>query len=56
MSSPHVAGGAALYLANHPSASPAEVKAALQAAGSSDWNNVDDPDGIKEPLLNVAGF
>jgi subtilisin family serine protease len=56
MSSPHVAGGAALYLANHPSASPAEVKSALQAAGSSDWNNVDDPDGIKEPLLNVAGF
>jgi hypothetical protein len=51
-----VAGGAALYLANHPGASPAEVKAALQAAGSSDWNNVDDPDGIKEPLLNVAGF
>jgi subtilisin family serine protease len=56
MASPHVAGGAALYLANHPGASPAEVKAALQAAGSSDWNNVDDPDGIKEPLLNVAGF
>jgi subtilisin family serine protease len=56
MSSPHVAGGAALYLANHPGASPAEVKAALQAAGSSDWNNVDDPDGIKEPLLNVAGL
>jgi subtilisin family serine protease len=56
MSSPHVAGGAALYLANNPGASPAAVKSALQTAGSSDWNNVDDPDGIKEPLLNVAGF
>ena len=56
MASPHVAGGAALYLANHPGASPAEVKAALRAAGSSDWNNVDDPDEIKEPLLNVAGL
>jgi subtilisin family serine protease len=56
MASPHVAGGAALYKATHRNASPAEVKAALQAAGTTDWNNVDDPDGIKENLLNVASF
>jgi subtilisin family serine protease len=56
MASPHVAGGAALYKANHPSASPATVKAALQAAGSTNWNNTDDRDGIKENLLNVATF
>jgi subtilisin len=55
MASPHAAGGAALYLANNPGASPAQVKSALQAAGSLDWNNSDDPDGVKERLLNVAG-
>jgi hypothetical protein len=32
------------------------VKSALQSAGTLDWNNVDDPDGIKEKLVNVAGF
>jgi subtilisin len=56
MASPHVAGGAALYKATHPTASPTTVKSALQAAGTTDWNNVDDPDGIKERLLNVATF
>jgi len=56
MASPHVAGGAALYKATHPSASPASVKTALQAAGNTNWNNVDDRDGIKESLLNVATF
>jgi subtilisin family serine protease len=56
MASPHVAGGAALYKATHPSASPAQVKSALQAAGSTDWNNADDPDGIKEKLLDVSSY
>jgi len=56
MASPHVAGGAALYLANNPGASPATVKSALQTAGTTDWNNADDPDGTKEKLLNVATF
>jgi subtilisin len=56
MASPHVAGGAALYKANNPSASPSQVKSALQNAGSTDWNNSDDPDGIKERLLDVSGF
>jgi subtilisin family serine protease len=56
MASPHVAGAVALYLSVHPDASPADVKNALQAAASNAWNNVDDPDGIKEPLLDVSAF
>lgn len=56
MASPHVAGGAALYKATHPTATPAQVKAALQAAGTLDWNDADDPDPTKERLLNVATF
>ena len=56
MASPHVAGAAALYVATHPGATPVQVKAALQAAGSNNWNNVDDPDGIMEPLLDVSSF
>lgn len=56
MASPHVAGGAALYKATHPTASPAAVKAALQAAGSLDWNNSDDGDNTKERLLDVTTY
>lgn len=56
MATPHVAGAAALYKATHLSATPAQVKAALQTAGTTDWNNVDDPDNTKEKLLNVTGF
>jgi len=56
MASPHVAGAAALYISIYPDATPEQVKAALQAAGNTNWNNVDDPDGIKEPLLDVSGF
>ncbi len=54
MASPHVAGAAALYLVGNPTASPADVKAALEAAGTSDWTG--DPDGVQEPLVNVGGF
>ncbi len=56
MASPHVAGAAALYKASNPGASPAQVKSALQNAGTTDWNNVDDKDTTKEKLLNVGGF
>jgi subtilisin family serine protease len=57
MATPHVSGGAALYKATHPSASPASVKSALQAAGTTNWIwPSQDPDGIQEMLLNVATF
>jgi subtilisin len=53
MASPHVAGAAALYKSTHATATPAQVKAALQAAGNLSWNDADDPDPTKERLLNV---
>ena len=57
MASPHVAGGAALYKANNPTATPAQVKSALQAAATLDWaQTAEDKDGIKEKLLRVATF
>lgn len=56
MATPHVAGAAALYKTTHPTASPSAVKSALQSSGTTDWNATDDPDGIKENLLNATGF
>jgi subtilisin len=57
MASPHVAGGAALYKATHPSASPAQVRTALRSSGTLNWIwPSQDPDGTQEPLLNVATF
>lgn len=56
MASPHVAGAAALYLANNPGKTPAEVKAALIAPNNLDWDDAQDPDSIKEPLLDVSTF
>ncbi|MDH5648057.1 MAG: S8 family serine peptidase [Gammaproteobacteria bacterium] len=60
MASPHVAGAAAIYLVDHPGATPAQVKAALIALGdptpcANGINGVcaDDPDGIQEPLLRL---
>ncbi|HET7532971.1 MAG TPA: S8 family serine peptidase [Nocardioidaceae bacterium] len=56
MASPHVAGGAALYAANNPSAGPSQVKSALQNSGTTDWNNSDDRDSTKERLLDVSTY
>ena len=56
MASPHVAGGAALYKATHPTATPAAVKAALQGSGTLDWSNADDGDNTKERLLDVSTY
>jgi subtilisin len=53
-SAAHVAGAAALYLSEHKGATPAEVRKALIAAGSSAWATKTDPDGVPEPLLDVA--
>jgi subtilisin len=56
MAAPHVTGAAALYRAQNPGASSTQVRAALIASGTFDWNNSDDPDGLPEPLLNLALF
>ena len=57
IASPHVAGGAALYKAGNPTATPAQVKSALQAAGTTNWIwPSQDPDGVQERLLNVAAL
>ncbi len=54
MAAPHVAGAAAVYKVRHPAVKPAEVQAALQNSGQFDWDNSDDRDGSKEPLLHAA--
>jgi len=54
MAAPHVTGAAALYKASRPDATPAEVRAALRAAGTYDWKLSSDPDSIHEPLLDVS--
>lgn len=54
MATPHVTGAVALYKASRPLASPSQVKAALQAAGTLDWNTATDPDAYHERLLDVA--
>ncbi len=53
MASPHGAGAAALYKSIHPTTTPAQVRAALIAAGNLSWSNADDGDGTKERLLNM---
>lgn len=52
---PHVAGAAALYYARHPGADPDQVLAALLRRGKP-GPFPGDPDGISEPLVNVAGL
>jgi subtilisin len=57
MASPHVAGAAALYTANNPTATPAQVRSALASAGNLNWIwPSEDPDGIQERLVNAGGF
>lgn len=54
-SSPLVAGGAALYLHTHPTATPVQVRAALLAAAEP-GPIPGDPDDSKEPVLDVSSF
>ena len=56
MASPHVAGAAALYKANNPGATPAQIKTALQDAATTDWTVTSDRDAFPEKLLDVARF
>ena len=54
MATPHVTGAAALYKANRPKATPAEVKEALQYLGNLNWKTSTDPDSYHERLLDVS--
>ena len=56
MAAPHVAGAAALLAAKSPSATPAQIKSQLQSTGSLDWNDSDDPDPVKERLLDASTY
>jgi subtilisin family serine protease len=60
MASPHVAGAAALLAsgANAPQdrADVLAIRNTLVNSGNLNWDNSDDPDGIKERLLDVSGF
>ncbi|GMV40364.1 MAG: hypothetical protein AMXMBFR64_20800 [Myxococcales bacterium] len=60
MAAPHVAGAAARLMAQNPSWTPADVRAALLAAAETApcagplGKCGDDPDGVQEPLLRVG--
>ena len=54
MAAPHVAGAVALYKSSRPTATPAQVRHALEAFGNHDWKLATDPDPYHEPLLDVS--
>jgi subtilisin len=54
MAAPHATGAAALWLSTRPGRTPAQAKAALEAAATLDWRTSTDPDGTPDRLLNVA--
>ncbi|MBI4507877.1 MAG: S8 family serine peptidase [Chloroflexi bacterium] len=54
MASPHAAGAAALYLASHPGATPAQVLEALRASGEANGAGHSDPSGLHpEPVVQA---
>jgi subtilisin family serine protease len=66
MATPHVSGGAALYYLEEgrkgrPRPTPPQVRAALIATGTTDWQTSTDPDrgtaaSVREPALDVSDF
>ncbi|MGK2852192.1 MAG: S8 family serine peptidase, partial [Candidatus Limnocylindrales bacterium] len=54
MAAPAVTGAVALYKASRPTATPAQVKEALQALGNLNWATSTDPDSTHEKLLDVS--
>jgi subtilisin len=52
-SAPIVSGAAALYIVNHPGASPADVRAALISLAEP-WPIPADPDSFPEGIVNVS--
>ncbi len=55
MSTPHVTGAAALFIANHPGARPSDVAAALTSSGTT-GSFTGDPDVFPEPLVNASNL
>ena len=58
MASPHAAGGLAILASTSNPANKTDVEALyqqLRVSGNADWID-DSGDGVKEPLLDVAGF
>ena len=53
MAAPAVTGAVALYKASRPTATPAQVKDALQYLGNLGWKTSTDPDSTHEKLLDV---
>jgi subtilisin family serine protease len=51
MATPHVTGAAALLRSMGKSVATTETQ--LKSSGNSNWSAADDPDGTKEPLLDV---
>jgi hypothetical protein len=65
MASPHVAGGAALFMASNPLSTPTDVRNSLLSNGSSELSICDgngygyfngDKDAFPEPLLYVKNY
>ena len=56
MATPHVTGAVAVYRALYPSATPQQVKMALQAVGTRDWNFRSDPDDDHEKAVWIGEF
>lgn len=57
MATPHVTGAAAVYIASHITASPAEVSSALKSSGIYNYSfPSQDLDGIQEPLLDLTSI
>lgn len=54
MASPHVAGAAAVYLGNHPGASPSQVTSAIESAAT--YGVVSYTSGTPNLLLDVTGL
>jgi subtilisin family serine protease len=56
MATPHVTGAVAVYRAMFPRATPQQVKLALQAVGTRDWNTRSDPDQDHEKAVWIGEF
>ena len=54
MAAPAVSGAVALYKSTRPTATPAQVKEALQYLGNFNWATTTDPDGNPDKLLDVS--